>query len=430
MSAKKTPVPLPGSKSNSKSKTVPPKSALSQELVGSDDDSSTESAPKAKKAEKQKAEKPKATIGVHRPNGAAKSSSKEKTTSKSTSKDKPAPKKPAPKTITPEQVDELSSSEVSDDSDAPARDIQTKLPGEVEMKDASSESDSDSESDNSSEEAAAKPAQKSTQPIHSKPVEVELRAAKPYAPPKGYNLVSEKDRTTSKAAKIFDNLQGKQVWHITAPAGVSLEELESIAMDKAMKGESILSHKGTHYGFSTTEKSEDGPREVLVLQKNGYGAGTDAVHLHMIPTDLDIVPAKINQTLHLQELVRLPKLTSKQADPNAGSEAAASITRSTIRAPRPQVKGLKMRYLPLGFVGAESGGVLGDTDSEDDDVHQERAGLAAPNGLNLPTKAPKRKHTEVNGDEAPSKKVKKHRTPEEIKKREEKKAKKEKKAKA
>ncbi|KAJ4990791.1 hypothetical protein SVAN01_03800 [Stagonosporopsis vannaccii] len=414
MSAKRTPVPLPGSKPKSKSKVVPPKPSLSQELVGSDDDSSSESAPKAKKAEK-----PKATIGVHRPNGAAKSSAKEKPTPKVTPVPKPVPKKPAPKTVaTAEQVDDLSSSEVSDDDDAPARDIQTNLPGEVEMKDASSESesdsDSDSEGDSSSEEEAAKPAPKPTKAAASKPQEVELRAAKPYAPPKGYVLVSEKDRTTSKAAKIFDNLQGKQVWHITAPAGVSLKELESISMDKAMKGDSVLSQKGANYGFSTTEKSEDGPREVLVPQKNGYSA----------------VPAKISQTLHLQELVRLPKLSSKQADPNTGSEAAASITRSTIRAPRPQVKGLKMRYLPLGFVGGDSGGVLGDTDSEEDDVPQERAGLAAPNGLNLPTKAGKRKHAEANGDEAPSKKIKKHRTPEEIKRKEEKKAKKEKKAKA
>lgn len=89
-----------------------------------------------------------------------------------------------------------------------------------------------------------------------------------------------------------------------------------------------------------------------------------------------------------------------------------------------------MRYLPLGFTGGEAGGVLGDTDSEEDEVPQERAGLAAPNGLNLPTKAAKRRHSEANGDEAPTKKVKKHRTPEELKKREEKKSKREKKAKA
>lgn len=150
----------------------------------------------------------------------------------------------------------------------------------------------------------------------------------------------------------------------------------------------------------------------------------------LFTSDFDIVPAPISQTLHIQQVVSLPKLSSKQADPNTGSEAAASITRSTIRAPRPQAKGLKMRYLPLGYVGGDSGGVLGDSDSEDDDVPQAQAGLAAPNGLNLPTKAPKRKHTEAIGEEAPSKKIKKHRTPEEIKKREEKRAKKDKKSKA
>ena len=267
-------MPLPGSKPRSKSKVVPPKSTLSQELVGSDDDSSAESAPKVKKTEK-----PKATIGVHRPNGAAKTIAKEKPTSKPTPKakptpKKPTPKKPTPKTIsTPKEVEELSSSEVSDDSDEPTRDILSKLPGEVEMKDASSESDSDSESNSSSEDEAAQPVQSSAQPEPSKPHEVELRAAKPFTPPKGYNLVSEEDRTSSKAAKIFNNLQGKQVWHITAPAGVSLKELENIAMERAMKGEPILQHKGTDYGFSTTEKSEDVPREVLVPQKNGYSAG-------------------------------------------------------------------------------------------------------------------------------------------------------------
>jgi hypothetical protein len=433
MSAKRTPVPMPGSKSKSKSKILPPKSPLSRELVGSDDDaSSPEKAPKAKKADK-----PKATIGVHRPNGAAKSSSKDKPAPKVTPVPKPTPKKPAPKTIaTPEQVKELSSSEVSDDEDAPARDIQTKLPGEVEMKDASSESssesesDSDSESESSNEEEAAKPVQKPTQSIPSKPHEVELRATKPYVPPKGYTLVTEKDRTSS-AAKIFNNLQGKQVWHITAPAGVSLKELASIPMDKAMKGEPVLSQKDANYGFSTTEKSEDGPREVLVPQKNGYSAGKQVACIyHPLNSNASLVPAKISQTLHLRELVKLPKLSAKQADPNTGSEAAASITRSTIRAPRPQVKGLKMRYLPLGFVGAENGGVLGDSDSEEDQVPQERAGLAAPNGLNLPTKAGKRKLADANVEEAPSKKVKKHRTPEELKRKEDKKAKKEKKAKA
>ena len=137
---------------------------------------------------------------------------------------------------------------------------------------------------------------------------------------------------------------------------------------------------------------------------------------------------RISRTLHLQQAVQLPELSSKQANPKTGSEAAASITRSTIRAPRPQVKGLRMRFLPTGFGGAE-GGILGDSDSEDE-VPQERAGLAMPKGLNLPSKAEKRKQADVNMEDAPAKKSKKHRTPEEIKRKEEKKAKKEKKAKS
>jgi hypothetical protein len=100
-----------------------------------------------------------------------------------------------------------------------------------------------------------------------------MRAAQPYVPPKGYNPVPLNERTTSKATSIFDNLQGKQVWHITAPAGVSLKDLQEIAMDTAMEGETVMKYKNTDYCFGKTEKSEDGAREVLVPQKNGYKAG-------------------------------------------------------------------------------------------------------------------------------------------------------------
>jgi hypothetical protein len=100
-----------------------------------------------------------------------------------------------------------------------------------------------------------------------------MRAAQPYVPPKGYIPVPLNERTTSKAISIFDNLQGKQVWHITAPAGVSLKDLQEIAMDTAMEGEAVMKYKNTDYCFGRTEKSEDGAREVLVPQKNGYKAG-------------------------------------------------------------------------------------------------------------------------------------------------------------
>ncbi|KAI2483331.1 hypothetical protein Ptr902_05648 [Pyrenophora tritici-repentis] len=198
---------------------------------------------------------------------------------------------------------------------------------------------------------------------------------------------------------------------MTAPGGVSLKDLEELEMEKVMDGEAVLSYKGIDYNCPQMQKSEEVEREVFVHHKNG----------------LKPVSTRISQTLHLRSIVQLPQLSSLQADQNTGSEAAASITRSTIRAPKPQVKGLKMRFLPTGFSG-DDGGNLGDSESESEKL-REPAGLGMPNGLNLPSKKQKRKHADVNGDatEVPAKKTKKHRTPEEEKRKAEKKARKEKK---
>jgi hypothetical protein len=91
--------------------------------------------------------------------------------------------------------------------------------------------------------------------------------------------------------------------------------------------------------------------------------------------------------------VPLPHLSDKQADKNTGSEAAASITQSTIRAPRPQLKGLKMRFLPTGF-GTGDAGTLGDSDDERE-APKATAGLGMPSELNLPSRKEKQ---ETRGD--------------------------------
>jgi hypothetical protein len=371
----------------------------------------------------KKAAKPKATMGVH-VNGVplpkSKSSKKDASKSKSATKSKNSPKKPAPKEITQEQVAEMSDSELSDD-DIATRDIQTKLPGNEKAKEASSDSDSasesssDSSSDDSDTDDAPQPTQRPAQQqpqSQSQSHAVEFRPSGPYVPPKGFNLVPLNDKTVSKTAGLFDNLQGKEIWHITAPAGVSLKDLSKVDMDKAMGGEAVLSYKGTDYGLVKTEKSEDGTRDIFVPRKNG----------------LDPVAARISHTLRLRTVVRLPQLSSKQANQNTGSEAAASITRSTIRAPRPQLTGLKMRFLPTGFSGSE-GGILGDSDDEAE-APREPAGLGMPGGIHPPARKHKRKHADLNGAdaaEAPAKKTKKDRNPDELKKKEERRAKKEKK---
>jgi hypothetical protein len=141
------------------------------------------------------------------------------------------------------------------------------------------------------------------------------------------------------------------------------------------------------------------------------------------------VSTPISQTFNVRQVIHLPKLSLKQADPNTGSEAAASITRSTIRAPRPQVKGLKMRYFPSG-VEDRTPITLGCSDSEDEAQSVPPAGLGVPNELHLPSKPEKRKLVEVNGEDArekSSKKHKKQKTLDETQRKEEKKAKKERK---
>ncbi|KAH7394108.1 DNA-directed RNA polymerase I subunit RPA34.5-domain-containing protein [Phaeosphaeria sp. MPI-PUGE-AT-0046c] len=416
--AKKTKVPLPvhKAKANPRLHNTPSKAQLSQEYVSSDDDSLAEQDSSTKPARK-----PKTAIAVHRPDGALKLKeklgSKTSATPKTKEKAKPTPKKATPKqVVTQAQADELSSSEQSDDNDnVRTRDMETNLAGNggqaaARQSNSTSDSDSESSSDDTPMNDAPQPTQKPTRPAQSQPHVIDFRPTQAYIPPKGYNAVPYNDKTTSKAAQLFNNLQGKQIWHITAPAGLPLKDLSEMAMERAMDGEAVLNHKDTAYGFSKTANTDEGACRVMIPQKNGYTA----------------VSANVARSLHLRATVKLPHLSTKQADQNTGSEAAASITRSTIRAPRPQLKGLKMRFLPIGF-GTGDAGTLGDSDSEGETSAP--AGLGMPMELNLPSRKEKRKHGASNGDaapESPTKKHKKHRSSEEVQRKEERRAKKEK----
>lgn len=94
-----------------------------------------------------------------------------------------------------------------------------------------------------------------------------------FAPPKGFNAVPLNDKTVSKSTQIFDDLKGKEIWHMTAPAGVSLKDLSEMAMDQVTNGGTVLEHKGTGYGFVKTERNQDVEREVLLPAKNLFRTG-------------------------------------------------------------------------------------------------------------------------------------------------------------
>jgi hypothetical protein len=285
---RKTPVPLPGSKtktpvpvSSSKKTPIPvptsktPKQTapLSSELVGDSDDSSDEAVGQSNGAQKKSS----INIAVHRPKtkGAAKPATevkkKQKDTPKKAAKDAALSKKPAPKQVTTEEEGASSSSEES--SDDAETDIKQAQQREAQKKQKDdSDSSSDDSSDESEEEAAPAPQQTSTRPAPSKSQTVTFQQARPYVPPEDFKAASTERAASSTPTNLLKNLDGKQIWHITAPEGISLKDLKQLAMDKAQKGEAVLEHKGTSYSFAPAWAGAGG-REVMIPVAGGYIAG-------------------------------------------------------------------------------------------------------------------------------------------------------------
>jgi len=192
------------------------------------------------------------------------------------------------------------------------------------------------------------------------------------------------------------HLAGKQIWHITTPADVPITSIKEVVLEKVTKGEPVLTHHGVEYGFIAEENAERTTTRLLVPAEKGY----QAVH------------SDFAQTLHLQQIIRLPKLSGKQADPSRGSDAAASYHTRATKSPRPQPKGLRMRFRPSGF-GVEDPGIIGLSEDEDIEMaDQPSSEFRAPSWRELSKRPDKRKIGEADGADqaasAPAKKSKKH----------------------
>lgn len=270
-STKKTAVPLPSSSSKRAKETSVPQ--LSQEFVGESDDSSDEAIATAG-AQQQNAP---INIAVHRPksNGVAKAATEAKKKQKDAPKSKPkqdaVQKKPAPKQVTREEdgADTSTSEESSDDEATDIKQAQQRETKRQEEED--SDSSSDDSSDESEEEAVPAVQRTDARPAQSQTQTVTFQQARPYVPPSDFKAISTERAASSANTNMFKNLNGKQIWHITAPEGVSLKDLTHLAMDKARNGEAVLDHKGTHYGFAPVEDVKG--REVMIPGANGYKAG-------------------------------------------------------------------------------------------------------------------------------------------------------------
>jgi hypothetical protein len=222
------------------------------------------------------------------------------------------------------------------------------------------ESDDTSESDGDDihttpkapDSTAAKATEAMLQPI----------ATQDYIPPQGFVPLesSQLEQRTSLPA----NLDGKQIWYITAPSNIPVSTLNSFAKEALSSNRPALSFEDVDYTLSEDALSANDVTTIFLPTSEGYR-----------PTR-----QKISRKLHLQQRLVLPNLSALQASQLTGSSAAADVAAPAVSSRRPQPKGLRMRYRPPGF-GLGKLGTVGSGSDSSEDKTETRTGFQFPRGL-------------------------------------------------
>lgn len=248
-----------------------------------------------------------------------------------------------------------SSSSISSDSDSDEESSALKdtraLQSNNESSDessvvSSSEDDEHREAAIASSAGEAESAKAAVPPTNTPSAVSGPRRAIHYKPPEGYRYIPIRDTPPILAAPAVD---GKQIWHITAPANVPISGLTQITLDSIRQSTVVLSHAGTSYALA-----EDKYANAHLLLPSSQAAGYVAVD------------TPFTKTLHLRQHVKLPHLTSLQADPTAGAQAAAQIDQTSVARVKAQPAGLRMRYKPPGFGAGRPGTIGSDSENESD----------------------------------------------------------------
>ncbi|KAK7707800.1 hypothetical protein SLS57_009183 [Botryosphaeria dothidea] len=331
---KRTRIPLPGQASAAISTPSKPPKPVSKPAPQDDDSSSDESSSSSSGSDNESV--------AAKTNGAKKPELKKATEAELESSSEVSGSSEE------EDEDEEESSEEAEDikkSEAPKKAETTKLAASREeasgSESSSEESESESESEDESEDdAPAKSAQTSSS---SRLQTAQFRPAHPFEPPSGFKLIKSGLNPSSKLAKLLQStdLSKKQIWHITAPADVDIKQIKQFARGGAALKKPAIEHKGVGYAFVPEQKDTRISAKLLVPTEKGYSA----------------VPAEISETLHLQQIVDIPKLSEKKAESSRSSGATQKFVERPWKPARPQPEGLRMRYKPYGYSGDMEGAI-------------------------------------------------------------------------
>ncbi|MCJ1398663.1 hypothetical protein MMC11_001864 [Xylographa trunciseda] len=271
-----------------------------------------------------------------------------------------------------------------------------------------SESESESESDEPNQiqkKVVSKP------PLATKP---SANLISKYKPPPGFLPASHTtpSSSTSDLATLFSpsNLASKQIWHFTLPASVPMSAIKAVSMDSILKGTSAFTYKHADYAFVSDASCKQATIHLLTPNAKG--------------DEYNAIPRAITRTMHLQQVLRLPDLSTasgKETDESHNSQGTNDANLTTTMLPlqrivHQQPKGLKMRYTPFGD---ESNDPTYDGPDSDDEADAERpsqgpAHFRMPAGYEAALPQEVRESddagsSQVERQESPKKKRKKHR---------------------
>ncbi|KAL1967596.1 hypothetical protein VTN77DRAFT_3111 [Rasamsonia byssochlamydoides] len=277
--------------------------------------------------------------------------------------------------------DAVSDSGESSDSVSSSADSSPEKSDVERTSDTDSSSGSESESDSSS---MTDTEDEKVDSSEKKSSNLSFRPPAAFKPPSGFKPVKAQSPPSSSVTSLLSNLQGKQVFHITAPAFLPLSAVREVSLAKVMRGEPVLNHKGVDYGIPTEPHQEHGAQTLMLYNKE--------------TGSYQSVPVRNIQSYHVQELVRLPGgIDGSLVPPTAAQESS--------KPPRPQPKGMKMRFRPVG-----SGDGPPETIGTSSESEGEEPSFKMPQRLKTEQEERKRKQlpTDDKADGSSRKKSKKH----------------------
>ncbi|KIV82929.1 hypothetical protein PV11_04994 [Exophiala sideris] len=239
---------------------------------------------------------------------------------------------------------------------------------------ANGQDDSGTESTSSPIARTKRPSPDATQTSRKKAKTVSQTvqiAAKPYKAPSGYEPVTVTASVyAADSATLFENLTGKQIWHISVPDTVSIDSIKELDIQAVLKGEPIVSKNGVDYNMQPVP-----PRNETVLLPQGA------------KSNYKQCATKIERSFHLREMIKKSK--SQEETPVIFTATATGKPKVI----RKQPEGLKMRYTPYGAPPLQEDA----EDVEMDDAFQIPPEVPEPSPKRKPKKSKETKQDSSSG---------------------------------